>query len=342
MGAWACDITAVRALIERVHAAPPGELRLQHRPLRGGLEAAAVTHVVARYRDARDRPRTFTFIVKHVVGAASREALVYQHLVTRHAGDFSPRLLALERPARGHAVLYLEAVTRRNAWPWRDLHAAQAVLSGAAQLHATVPHRAARIALNRWDFEAELRQNAERTVERLDRARRLIDVGAFAKVARCAGRLAGALPALRRELFAFAPFGSSVIHGDLHPGNAVLRRGRRQSAVLLDWGRARIGSPLEDVSSWLQSLRGWEPVARRRHDTLFTAYLSARGMDRTLGSDLRTAYWLAGASNALSGSLLHHLSVMLDERVPSARRARAVYSALGWTRVLWRADASWR
>ncbi len=267
---------------------------------------------------------------------------MYQQLVTRHAGDLSPRLLALERPARGHAVLYLEAVTRRNAWPWRELHAAQAVLTGAAQLHAALPGRATRVALDRWDYETELRQNAELTVERLDQVRRLADFGAFRRAFRCADRLAGALPSLRGQLFGFTPLGSTVIHGDLHPGNAVLRRERRRQVVLLDWGRARIGSPLEDVSSWLQSLRGWEPVARRRHDTLFTAYLSARGLNRTLGSDLRTAYWLAGASNALAGSLLHHLSVMLDERASSAHRARAAYSALGWTRVLRRADASWR
>jgi hypothetical protein len=122
----------------------------------------------------------------------------------------------------------------------------------------------------------------------------------------------------------------------------ILRRHRgRDEPVLLDWGRARIGSPLEDVSSWLQSLGVWEPEARRRHDTLFGWYLAARGLDRRLGRDLRVAYWLAGASNALAGALSYHLSIMVERRVSPARLTNARTAALGWLRVLRRADACW-
>jgi aminoglycoside phosphotransferase (APT) family kinase protein len=121
----------------------------------------------------------------------------------------------------------------------------------------------------------------------------------------------------------------------------VRRRNCRDEPVLIDWGRARIGSPLEDVSSWLHSLAEWEPEVRRRHDTLFVSYLTARGMDGRLPSDLRAAYWFAGASNAFSGGLLYHLAQMLDQRATSRRRLRAAYSAREWIRVLRRADAFW-
>jgi aminoglycoside phosphotransferase (APT) family kinase protein len=141
---------------------------------------------------------------------------------------------------------------------------------------------------------------------------------------------------------ALGPLGTSVIHGDLHSGNVILRRrGGRPEPVLLDWGRARIGSPLEDVSTWLQSLGDWEPETRRRHDTLFTRYLVARGIEGRLGGELRAGYWLAGASNALAGALSHHLSLLDDERIPRVRTTRAAHSAHQWMRVLRRADAFW-
>jgi carbohydrate-binding DOMON domain-containing protein len=111
--------------------------------------------------------------------------------------------------------------------------------------------------------------------------------------------------------------------------------------VLLDWGIARLASPLEDVSSWLQSLGYWEPEARRRHDTVLTAYLSALGMNRTLTSSLRAAYWMAGGSNVLSGALLYHLDVAADQHRPQIQRAAAIKAARDALRVIRRTNAYW-
>jgi hypothetical protein len=341
MGMTGGELAAVRALIERMHSAVPRELRLHPRPLRGGLEAVAVSRLAARYRDDRGNRRTVTMIVKRLAGAARREALVYERLVAKHAADLSPRLLGLDVPRDDEAVLYLEAISRTNAWPWRDPRAAQSVLQGVARLHAATPTPETLVALERWDYETELRRSAELTVERLDEVRRLGEYAAFSAALRPTCRLAQSLSGVRRELLGFRPFGGTVIHGDLHPGNAMLRRRRCPVVVLLDWGRARVGSALEDVSSWLQSLGGWEPEARRRHDTLFAGYLSARALDCRLTTELRGAYWLAGASNALSGALLHHLTSLRDRRLPAAVRAGAARSALDWLRVLRRADAYW-
>src|SRR5690606_7481242 len=157
------------------------------------------------------------------------------------------------------------------------------------------------------------------------------------------------LAPLRRHLRSARPFAGLVIHGDLHPGN-VLCRGRGGSpgaggeVVFLDWARARIGSALEDVSAWLQSLATWEPEMHRRHDTLLARYLTARGLAPRLTGELRDLYWLAAASNALAGALGFHLAVLADRptydpHAPSARSARGWLRALRQARVRLRSRA---
>ena len=132
------------------------------------------------------------------------------------------------------------------------------------------------------------------------------------------------------------------IHGDLHPGNVILRRGRTGAEpVLLDWARARPGSPLEDVSAWVQSLGHWEPQARRYHDTLVRTYLAAQGLEPVLTRDFRRLYWMAGACNALAGALRHHLVAAQQAHTPRAR-ATALTLAQKWLRLLRCADVHWR
>jgi aminoglycoside phosphotransferase (APT) family kinase protein len=115
------------------------------------------------------------------------------------------------------------------------------------------------------------------------------------KAAPPAKRIVLSLCKWRKALLGFTPFGPCILHGDVHPGNVMIRahRGHEAQPVLIDWERARAGSALEDVSSWLQSLF-WEREARRRHDSIFASYLSAIGMERRLTSEIRAAYWIAG------------------------------------------------
>jgi aminoglycoside phosphotransferase (APT) family kinase protein len=138
--------------------------------------------------------------------------------------------------------------------------------------------------------------------------------------------------------------GGVLLHGDVHPGNAMVRTaaGGRPQAVLLDWGRARTGSPLEDVMSWLHSLGFWEPSARRIHDTLLTRYLHARGLTDGLSSDLRAACWIAGACNAMAGALRYHLAVAADEERDPVERWKSSNAAADWLRIIRRADTVWR
>jgi aminoglycoside phosphotransferase (APT) family kinase protein len=142
-------------------------------------------------------------------------------------------------------------------------------------------------------------------------------------------------------LLAIAPH-AVWIHGDTHPGNVIMRREvAGAEPVLLDWARARPGSPLEDVSAWVQSLGHWEPQARRFHDTLVRTYLVARGLEPILDRHFRRLYWLAGASNALAGALRYKLATLGQARTP-AKRATALTRVQQWLRVIRRADASWR
>jgi len=336
------ELKWIGRLLERLHNAKPRELRLDRRWFHRGLEAAGVARVSARYVDHHGRPRVFTLVVKQLEGATTRERLIYERVVKRRAAELAPRLLGSQQLGPERAVLYLESLRPTTSWPWRETRATHGVLDCVRRLHAWTPDAAAIAALSAWNYEAELQHAAELTLARLDRIPRRPELAPLRRGLRWARRVTASLRSLRRELLGFAPLGQRVIHGDLHPGNVVLRRRSGQSEpVLIDWGRARLGSPLEDVSSWLQSLGCWEPVARRRHDTLLVGYLSAAGMAPPLSADLRAAYWFAGASNALAGALLHHVSVVLDVRASSAERTKAIYMAREWLRVLRRADAFW-
>jgi hypothetical protein len=329
----------VRQMMAGMHDADPGELHLEPRVLRGGLQAASVTRLRVHYRDAAGIRRVHTLVVKRLVGPAARELGVYQKLLSAIPAA-APQLLAADVNGPGEATLYLEALRPIARWPWKDVANARAVLERIAILHRAVLPDAIVGQLSSWDYEHELLVSAERTLELLQRLRHRASI--FRSGIRWARRLVGALPAVRRQLLGFRPLGTALLHGDLHSGNVILRRHQgHDEPVLLDWARARIGSPLEDVSSWLQSLGAWEPEARRRHDTLVGWYLAARGMERRLGRDLRGAYWLAGASNALAGALSYHLSTLMDERASSVRVAIAEGAARDWLRVLRRADACW-
>lgn len=333
---------AIEAVLAHQEGAFPAHLRVETRPLHGGLEATSIDRITARYRDARSRERVAHLVVKRLAGTAMREAGIYERVVATHAADLAPRIYHVQRLEPERAAIYMEALRPARAWPWRERHAAQRVLECVASLHARTVGLELIATLPAWDYEAELQRTAALTLERLERLRRRPTLWRFRDALRRTRRLVDALPALRRELLSHPAFGSAIVHGDLHSGNVLLRRrAGRLVPVLLDWGRARVGSPLEDVSSWLQSLGTWEPEARRRHDTLLASYLSARGMEPRMDTGIRAAYWLAGASNALAGALLHHLSVVLDEQVPGARRASAAALAGEWVRVLRRADFFW-
>lgn len=328
-------------LARRWFGAAPRRIAVHAACVRAGLQADAVHVVTASGRDAQGRPATRRYVRKLARGTPAREAAVYRRLVQRHLPGFAPRLLHVRRPAAATAILCLEHVDRTQPWPWAELEVSAAVLERLARVHEVRPAAP----LPAWDYDAELAATAAWT---LDAAREVAASPARELVHRDLGALedvVAELGPLRRHLRRARPFAGRVLHGDLHPGNVLYRRrGEALEVVFLDWARARIGSALEDVSAWLQSLAVWEPEMHRRHDTLLVRYLAAAGAPPRLTAELRDLYWLATASNALSGALAHHLTAVAaqpayDPCGSSARCARAWLRAVRQARARLRSRA---
>ena len=222
----------------------PGAEILDVVELRGGLEAS-VARVTVREGEGRHRH----IVVKRVTAVARRERSRYELLAG--SGAVPSLVGTVQRDDRTY--LLLEYVRAVRGWPWRESHNTRLVLEQLARIHA-LGDSAGRH--DDWNYEHELRASAAETVRTAE---------ALMPAALPELTLRRSLRSLRRVASSIAearavvmePFGRTLIHGDVHTRNVVLRKtAGRVQAVLLDWGRSRAGSPLEDVSSWLLSLRG--------------------------------------------------------------------------------------
>ena len=271
-------------------------------------------------------------VVKQLSRRFAREGDVYEALWSHL--ERPPAVQMFGRDVCGDATyLYLEHAVSFSPWPWSDTALSACVCRELAQLHD-----AARLSDEAflWNYEDQLIGSAEDTLDLAASARSPLGLRVWRRLGDLR-RVVRALPRIRRRLLSD---GGTVIHGDMHPGNVILRRsGESLDVVLLDWARARIGSPLEDVASWLHSLGCWEPQARRRHDTLMRAYLESRQVPCTFSSELRADYWLASMSNGLSGAIRYHLAVTVDETATHAARANSGVALIAWERVVRRAAA---
>jgi aminoglycoside phosphotransferase (APT) family kinase protein len=281
------------------------------------------------------------WVVKQLEGPARREVAIYEALGRTSASSMAPSLVAVEENEAGALQLYLERVEPVHPWPWKDTTAAACVLRALARLHDSPGHELAR-SVRDWDYEIELQDRADQLLQELERRRTELRSAGVEIRLPVIRRLARGLPEWRRQLLSEPELGRSVIHGDAHPGNVMLtRRASHDAPMLIDWERARLGSPLEDVSSWLQTLAFWEPEARRRHDTLLGEYLLARGSSSQPTRALRDRYWLAAASNCLAGSVLYHLSMATSRDVAGESKHTALAALRDQLRILRRADACW-
>jgi Ser/Thr protein kinase RdoA (MazF antagonist) len=336
----ALDPAAVRALLAQRFGLLEA-LQFSVTPLRGGLDSSSVCRVVARYSRPAGRAAALSVVVKSLDSAGRREASVYRYLEGVPGRPCWPEAWAGPEEHEPR-LLCLEAIRPVSRWPWRRPELVTNVMKELAALHVLPlihgPHRS----LLDWAYEPHLQTMAAQT---LRTAERLLHDTAATHLKRsmpALRRVVRALRDIRRDLLDRSPLPRTFIHGDVHPGNVIVRRRRRHDEpVLIDWARARIGSPLEDVASWLQSLGFWSDEARRRHDTLLVAYLGFRGHPPLISREIRTAYWYAAASNALAGALLHHLRVATDvaSRRP-AERATSLRALRDWLRVVRRADAA--
>jgi hypothetical protein len=303
-------------------------------PLQGGLE----TPGIARADVYRRHRLVGCFVVKPLYGEGTREALVYDLLQTLpEASQLSPAWLGCERTDHDQAVAFLEWLPSRLHWPWRDLKSSLVAINQLASLHRIPLSNQLRLALSDWDYDRTLMESAKSTLETYSRVWRTGVRPGVRPMVRPLERLVGILPRIRRQLLSFAP--PTFIHGDAHAGNVVFTsRPGQSAAVFIDWARARVGSPLEDVSSWVHSLSVWEPVAKRSHDTLLQRYRRAGGHESELPRDFRDACILAGASNALAGALRYHLTVIADPQTAPRRQFDSYCAAAAWLRIVYRAD----
>ncbi len=309
---------------------------LQPIPLLGGLESAGVFKLAIR----SGKSHSNSFVVKRLVDRGTRELLIYQALAGTPVAGAMPRLLGAESLSQTEVYMYLELLSTENSWPWGNVDASVAVLEQLAKVHAFSSLNLE--AVRDWDYEADIQDSAESTVELFaSLLNRGIGVGERPML-RPLERMVTTLPAMRRALDAWHK--PALLHGDVHSGNIAWRTGEDgvATAVLLDWGRARIGSPLEDVSSWLQSLGCWEWEVKRRHDSLFRSYLRARQVPDHLSPELRQLYWMAAACNAMAGALRYHLAVLGDPARSTEEQFDSSFAAQSWLRIIRRADESWR
>jgi hypothetical protein len=307
---------------------------LQVRRLKGGLEATSVRHVTTRSGGRNRTGDIYRFVVKELGGWAVREAEIYRQHSARGTGAIAPQFLAAEAHHPERLLLYMEAIEAVEPWPWRNLSASIRVTETLAALHSVPGAPAESVPM--WDYESHLQHVANATLEQLQSCTRTSGCALFSAALPELRRVVLALPEMREWLFSLSEFGSPLIHGDVHPGNVRLRRRfGRVDVILIDWARARIGSPMEDVSSWLQSLAYWEPEARRKHDSLLKAYLHARGHGSDITNRVRAAYWIAAGSNALGGALLYHLGRVRENR------GKGIKAVLDWIRIIRRADEHW-
>ena len=322
-------VSEITAFIARRWCVPHDAFQVEVQPISGGLESA-----VARARISRpDRHRAIPsrLVVKQVSAGFEREAEVYD-VLWRHL-DPPPAVQMIGRDISAETTyLYLEDAQPSVSWPWAHTERAGAVCRALARLHDSValPHETFG-----WDYEADLARSAESTLALANEARDTSGRRCWQRLGDLR-RVVAALPRIRHRLLSG---GATVIHGDMHPGNVILRADADPEVVLIDWARARIGSPLEDVASWLHSLGCWEPEARRRHDTLMRQYLAARRRPRPFTPEVRVDYWYASASNGLSGAIRYHLAVLSDPASPEAARYDSGRALVAWQRVVRKAAA---
>ncbi|MGE5646592.1 MAG: phosphotransferase [Acidobacteriota bacterium] len=330
------DIVAFAA---RHYGVSAEELKLSAVPLGGGLCATAL-RVRTRFLNPAHRPRTAAFVVKALSTCDVREIAAYHMVVNRFCVTQAPKLLGSQTLPDGSGRLYLEWVQPWRPWPWTDESLIARVVEALAVLHTSVSVQDFCARLSEWDYETELQRSAEDTLEYFELVLNDPQHHGLRRLLSPLRRVVASLPRLRRALLLEAV---AVLHGDAHPGNIVVRLlGKRKQPVLLDWARVRLGSPLEDVNSWLHALGFWESIAHRRHDMLLRRYLAASGRSATLGSDFRDTYAAARASNALAGAMKYHLVNMTRAELPEETRRQAEAYVRDWGRNIVRAASCCR
>src|SRR5919204_3565102 len=219
----------VAAFVKRQCAGDVERVLLDVQPLLGGLESRAVARVQAEARVCRGSPRSFTFVVKRLDGPAKRELAMYDLLAA--AGTRAiPQRVGVEAVGPATTYLFLEWIPATH-WPWAEPALVSHVLEQLANIHAALSGALPGGSLGAWDYEAELMPTAEATLKTLEVAVQTSALAGLHRLAPALRRVVAALPGMRRQLMSSSPLGQSMLHGDVHSGNVLIREvtGRRSA-----------------------------------------------------------------------------------------------------------------
>src|SRR5438067_872533 len=129
-------------------------------PLHGGLESCDT----ARVEVCQPGGAVSSFVIKLLAPDAAREVHVYRALKRLRSSVSTPKLLGWRDKGRDGMYLFLEWVAPSDSWPWKDVEATALVIEQLALVHACDPNDFSE-ALESWDYDRELLQSADATVE---------------------------------------------------------------------------------------------------------------------------------------------------------------------------------
>ena len=210
---------------------------VRQEPMSGGTVAARIERIDISVAAEGDGPRTVAVVRKwtrphEILGLEAAQAV-------RTSAGAIPRLLARGTDERGPWMImpFYAGTTVTNAL------VPKAVFQALAILHAAYAHTCTDLAgipvvdagwwrdiCLSYSLGAVVRQAAHSPGPQLDRARSVLERMADDR------RIAEVLEVLPR----------SLLHGDVHLGNILVADGE---GVLVDWGSARVGSPILDLAN---------------------------------------------------------------------------------------------
>ena len=210
---------------------------IRQEPMSGGTVAARIERIDISVAAEGDAPRTVAVVRKwtrphEILGLEAAQAV-------RPSAAAIPRLLARGTDERGPWMImpfYSGTTVTKALVP-------EAVFRALAILHAAYAHTWTDLAgipvvdagwwrdiCLSYSLGAVVRQAAHSPGPQLDRARSVLERMADDR------RIAEVLEVLPR----------SLLHGDVHLGNILVADGE---SVLVDWGSARVGSPMLDLAN---------------------------------------------------------------------------------------------
>lgn len=295
--------------------------------LRFQVAATSRVHVcTVHFRMSNDERQSINIVRKTIPKRWPNEPKVYEELLPEVLISI-PRLYWVDHQV-GTSALYLEYVQPVEEWPWQDISFHKLVLGQLARLHAHFWNQNDRLASVHW-----LSENSSAYYSRLFKTKTYQTISNLYK-----GQEHGVLGDLTSDLIASVENISralqrilhflhhqkrTLLHGDLHGENVLVGKDRHVNdgqVLIIDWDRARLGHPLEDLSRWIENFQWTAPEITPSRETLLHIYSEA--LEVALGGewlpqrDFLSAYY----SSAVIYTILSELPWTVRTLVSGGKR----------------------